>query len=113
MIQFDAYQEEAKRTCPEQLDISDRLSIGALGLAGETGEVVELIKKALHHGHPLDTAKVAKELGDCFWYLATIATAIGYNLSEVAQINVDKLRARYPDGFSKEASRNRKEGDAP
>lgn len=111
MKEFDAYQLEAKRTCPDSIPLSDQLSIGALGLAGESGEAVDLVKKALHHGHPLDASKLAKELGDVLWYLAVLAAAIGYDLSAVAEMNVSKLRARYPDGFSKDASRNRKDGD--
>lgn len=109
MIQFDAYQEEAKRTCPMNIDLRDRFLIGALGTAGEAGEIVETIKKSIFHGHELDTKKLAREIGDVLWYLAILATAIGFNLSDVAQLNVDKLRARYPEGFSHEASINRKE----
>lgn len=109
MKDFDNYQEEAKRTCPLNIDLRDRFLIGALGTAGEAGEIVETIKKSIFHGHELDTKKLAREIGDVMWYLANLATAIGFNLSEVAQMNVDKLRVRYPAGFSHEASKNRKE----
>ncbi len=100
---FDEYQHEALRTArPEPLDRA--LLIRALGLCGEAGEVAELIKKAVGHGHPLDRAKLTKEIGDVFWYLATLADAAGISLDVCAQENVRKLRERYPDGFSTAAS---------
>ena len=63
-----------------------------------------MIKKHLDQGHDLDTAHMAKELGDVAWYLALGATVIGYDLEDILQMNVDKLRARYPDGFDTERS---------
>lgn len=107
---FDAYQSEALRTAPEPHD-ERQLAIFALGLAGETGEVIELVKKHIGHGHALDREKMCKELGDVCWYLATLAKACGIPLSEVAEKNVAKLRARYPDGFDPKLSQNRKPGD--
>lgn len=56
-------------------------------------------------------AHLAKELGDVAWYLAVTAHAIGYDLETVLQMNVDKLRNRYPNGFEKERSLHRQEGD--
>lgn len=85
--------------------------MAAMGLAGEAGEVVDLLKKHLYHGHSLDRDKLTKELGDCLWYLAVLAHLNGVDLADVAAANVVKLRARYPDGFSEERSRNRKPGD--
>ena len=79
----------------------------ALGLAGEAGETADMLKKHLFHGKPLNHDDVVKELGDVLWYVAGMATAIGISLDDVAQRNVDKLRARYPDGFSAEASAQR------
>ena len=84
---------------------------GVLGLAGESGECVDMLKKHLFQGHPLDKEHMAKELGDVAWYLAVTAHAIGYKLEDVLQMNVDKLRARYPKGFNPEQSLHRKEGD--
>jgi NTP pyrophosphatase (non-canonical NTP hydrolase) len=103
---LDEYQALARRTLgvrtPEQ-----QLANAALGLAGEAGEVAETIKKHLFHARPLDRDEVVKELGDCLWYVAAMATAIGASLDEVAATNIDKLRRRYPDGFSPEASARR------
>jgi NTP pyrophosphatase (non-canonical NTP hydrolase) len=66
-----------------------------------------MLKKHLFHGKPLDADEVIKELGDVLWYVAGMATAIGVSLDDVGQRNVDKLRKRYPDGFSVEASAQR------
>lgn len=105
------YQAEALRTVPEMLT-ADRLLInGVMGLCGETGECADMIKKYLFQGHDLDSEHFAKELGDVAWYLAVAAYAIGYDLETVLQTNIDKLRARYPDGFDAERSRHRQEGD--
>jgi NTP pyrophosphatase (non-canonical NTP hydrolase) len=71
----------------------------ALGLAGEAGEVVELVKKACFHRAPYASDKMKKELGDLLWYINQMAHAHGLSLEEIAQANVDKLQARYPDGF--------------
>jgi NTP pyrophosphatase (non-canonical NTP hydrolase) len=103
-MDFDTYQEEAIRTAS---GLGDRLSVFALGLCGEAGEVAELIKKNRGHGHDLDKAKITKELGDVLWYVATLADALGISLDVIAQTNVNKLRARYPNGFSVEASKTK------
>ncbi len=76
----------------------------ALGRAGEAGEVVELVKKRLFHGHVLDRTKLTHELGDVLWYLGQLASAAGITLDEVAKANLAKLAARYPEGFSAQAS---------
>ena len=101
-MNLDNYQHNAART----LGDAD-LRILALGLCGEAGEAAEIVKKHMGHGHDLDVDNLAKELGDVLWYVAALATALDVNLSQVAQANVAKLRARYPDGFSEERSRNR------
>lgn len=83
----------------------------ALGLTGEAGEVADLIKKGEFHGHGVDKVELRKELGDVLWYLSQLARVGGLTLEEVAKGNVDKLAARYPEGFSQEASRNREEDE--
>lgn len=108
---LDGYQREAMRTAGPALRAEDGLVLSALGLTGEAGEYAEIVKKVAYHGHPLDADKAAKELGDVLWYLARAAQAIGIPLSEIAARNIQKLRARYPEGFSSERSINRAEGD--
>ena len=80
-------------------------------LCGESGEAIDLVKKWMMQGHELDKAHLAKELGDIAWYLAEAATAIGYDLETILQNNIDKLKARYPEGFDAERSMHRKNGD--
>lgn len=104
---LNRYQVEALRTAASYPDVLQRRTILALGLAGESGEFIDLIKKELGHGHPADVAKVAIELGDILWYVANMADAYGLSLSDIATMNVIKLKARYPEGFSTEASINR------
>lgn len=95
------YQELAGVTLPKDKYTSQRdvLTLGALGLAGETGEVVDVIKKHLYHDRPLDKDAILKELGDVAWYLATLCTALDFRLSDVLEANIAKLKARWPDGF--------------
>lgn len=79
----------------------------ALGAAGEAGELADDVKKVVFHGHELDAKKLQKETGDALWYLSQVAKALGYNLGAVAEANIEKLRQRYPEGFSEEASKAR------
>lgn len=105
------YQTEALRTAPAGINYFSKLLNGVMGLAGESGEAVDLVKKHVFHEHDLDTEHLAKELGDVAWYLAVTANVIGYDLETILQMNVDKLRKRYPDGFDPDRSQNREEGD--
>jgi NTP pyrophosphatase (non-canonical NTP hydrolase) len=91
---FAEYEREMARTYKH-----GRLAGHTLGLAGEAGEVADLVKKALYHDVPYTPEKIEKELGDVLWYLAAVAKEHGLELARIAQSNVDKLRARYPDGF--------------
>lgn len=70
-----------------------------------------IMKKVLFQDHEFDREHLAKELGDIAWYLAISADAIGYNLETIFQMNVDKLKARYPDGFDAEHSQHRRTDD--
>jgi NTP pyrophosphatase (non-canonical NTP hydrolase) len=84
---------------------------GCLGLAGESGEFLDIVKKWLFHEKPIDEEHMKKELGDVFWYAALICDAMGWSMDEIMQMNIDKLKARYPEGFDTEKSNHRKEGD--
>ena len=81
-----------------------------MGLAGEAGETLEVIKKHLYHNHDLDADKVAEELGDTLYYFARLAAEVGYSLEEIVLLNIQKRLARYPAGFDPERSRNRESG---
>lgn len=105
------YQVEALRTASGMSNDLPMWLNGALGLNGEAGEVADMVKKHLFQGHPIDFEHVAKELGDVAWYVAVTAHAIGYDLATILQMNVDKLRKRYPNGFEAERSLHREKGD--
>ena len=120
------YQEQAMRTNDghAQDRLADRMLAGIMqekdvaglvnglmGLSGEAGEVTDLFKKWIFHNAPLDEQHAKKEVGDVCWYIAMICHSMGWNLSEIMQMNIDKLKARYPEGFDTEKSNHRKEGD--
>lgn len=75
---------------------------GCLGLAGEAGETLDMIKKWIFHEKDLDRDHLKKELGDVMWYMAMICYSFGFDLDEILQMNIDKLKARYPEGFDTE-----------
>lgn len=108
---INEYQQLAMRTLNPQLDQKDVLINGVMGLCGESGEAIDIVKKHLAQNHELDKEHLAKELGDIAWYLAETATAIGYNLEDIFQMNIEKLKKRYPEGFTGDRSINRREGD--
>lgn len=108
---INEYQKLAMTTQNPALSERDVLLNGVMGLCGESGEAIDIVKKWLAQGHELDKAHLAKELGDIAWYLAETATALGLTLEEILQANIDKLRARYPEGFSTDKSLHRKEFD--
>ncbi len=101
---LDQYQREAERTVG-----ANTLTTLALGLCGEAGEFADKLKKQLAQGHTFTREQYLKELGDVLWYVANAARQLDANLSDVAQLNIDKLRARYPQGFEAARSVNREE----
>jgi NTP pyrophosphatase (non-canonical NTP hydrolase) len=106
---INEYQKLALTTLNPELKDKDILINGVMGLCGESGEAIDLVKKHLAQGHELDKEKLAKELGDIAWYLAETAYAIGYPLEDILQMNIDKLKKRYPEGFCTACSLNREE----
>lgn len=102
------YQKLALRTANEKCM---SLSNVGLGLTGEAGECADIIKKHLHHGHELDAEHLKKELGDVLWYVAVGCEVLGTTMEDVMNLNINKLKARYPEGFDPEKSQHRKEGD--
>lgn len=107
------YQRQAARTlidAPGKEYTADEIMLvwNAIGLAGEAGEVAEHVKKGVFHEHGIDELKLKKELGDVCWYVAAICTKLGIDLGDVMAANIDKLKQRYPQGWSAEDSINRK-----
>ena len=101
-MRVNEYQKAALRTESKAAKGYPRILQGLMGLNGEAGEAIDILKKNLFQGHPLDVEHLAKELGDVAWYLAISADAIGYDLETIFQKNIDKLKTRYPDGFDRE-----------
>ena len=105
------YQKRAMTTLNPELSKRDVLINSVMGLCGESGEAIDIVKKWMAHGHELDKAHLAKELGDIAWYLAEAATALDMDLEDILQANIDKLKKRYPEGFSCQRSQSRLQGD--
>ena len=108
---INEYQNLAMRTLNPELNKRDVLINSVMGLCGESGEAIDIVKKWMAHGHELDKEHLAKELGDIAWYLAEAATALDMDLEDILQANIEKLKNRYPEGFSSERSRIRLAGD--
>ena len=104
---INEYQHLAMRTSNSVPH--DRLLNGCLGLAGESGEVCDHVKKALFQGHELDKKHLIEEAGDVCWYLAELATGMGVSLESIMKKNIEKLMLRYPQGFDPERSKHREE----
>lgn len=107
------YQKLAMITLNPELDKKDVLINGVMGLCGESGEAIDIVKKHLAQGHTLDREKLIKELGDIAWYLAETAYALDVPLEEVLRRNIEKLRARYPEGFDTDRSIRREDSECP
>ncbi len=108
-MDFQEYQNLAQRTANGSLTRRQKMLNGAMGLCGESGEVIDIMKKHLAQGHPLDRGRILEEVGDVMWYCAELATALDANLEDVAHDNIMKLKRRYPDGFDPEHSIHRME----
>lgn len=109
-MEINEYQKLALRTYNSSNSL-DLILNGILGLCGETGEVSDHIKKSLFQGHDFDKEKVISELGDVCWYVAILAKGLDIDLETVMQKNIEKLKERYPDGFTAEKSINRQDED--
>lgn len=107
----EEYQKLAMRTCSIPNDrVMDKAYHAIFGLTSEAGEVSGILQKT-YQGHEIDLEHVEKELGDCLWMIAEACDAFGFSLDEVMELNIEKLRKRYPNGFSSENSLHRAEGD--
>jgi len=107
-ISFNKYQEEAYKLISDE-GKKDLITNGVLGLAGESGECCDIVKKYKFPGHPLNKEHLIDELGDVLWYIAETASGLGVSLEEIAEYNLNKLHKRYKDGFTKEESLHRVE----
>lgn len=125
-LTMDAYQEKALATKAKDMGLKLASAVDALGVSGESAEVLEVIlglilkasklsehvKKIAGHGHPAELALLTKELGDVLWYVAALASNFGLSLGDIARMNLEKLAKRYPGGeFDSERSRVRSQED--
>ena len=127
---INEYQELAMRTndgrsnerllvtlsVEKMIDTGHNIDVGSvlqacLGLSGEVGEFNDMIKKWIFHEKELDVEHLKKECGDIMWYVALMCHACKWDMDEIMQINIDKLKARYPEGFDVDRANNREEGD--
>jgi len=107
-MDFNEYQKLAMRTASDTSKQNLVLD-GVMGLCGESGECIDIVKKHMFQGHELNKQKLIDETSDCLWYLAAIASGLGVTLDEIARHNVEKLKKRYPNGFDADKSKNRSE----
>ena len=107
MMTLNEYQSLAQRTRNKGLSPDGHLLNGCLGLSGEVGEVCDLVKKCFYQDGRDIWAKLREEIGDVMWYVAEVVSAMGWDMDAVARENIDKLRARYPEGFEAEKSLHR------
>ena len=107
-MEIKNYEEAALKTLNKELNKEEMLLNGLMGLNGEAGEAIDLLKKHLFHGHELNKEKLILELGDIAWYLVETCSALDISLEEVLKANIEKLEKRYSGEFSKEKSINRK-----
>ena len=108
-MEANEYQRLAMTTLNPELSRRDVLINSVMGLCGEAGEAIDIVKKWMAHGHELDRDHLANELGDIAWYLAEAATALDLSLDEILEANIEKLKKRYPQGFDTARSQYRTE----
>lgn len=94
----------------EEIDVGGVIN-GLFGLSGEVGELTDMVKKWIFHNKSFDITHAQKELGDVMWYIAMTCESFGWSLDEIMQMNIDKLKKRYPDGFDTERANNRSPED--
>ena len=111
VMTLNEYQDLAQVTAQITDIMEDKIINGCMGMNGEAGECIDLLKKYLFQGHKLNKDKLMDECGDVLWYVAETARGLGYTLQEVAEHNIIKLKTRYPEGFDSWHSIHRKEGD--
>lgn len=111
-MDLETYRQDVLRTVRPDMSPRDGLLLGALGLSGEAGEVADALKKALFHGHPIETEALRDELGDVLWYVTFLCHTLGLSVTDVMAANVAKRQRRYPDGFSPERSLHRDDAGA-
>ena len=105
-VDFNLYQKLAQRTSATTTSI-DKIANGLMGMNGESGGALDILKKYWFQGHELDVEKIIEEAGDVLWYIAELCSGLGITVEDLARYNIGKLYNRYPDGFEVDKSVNR------
>jgi NTP pyrophosphatase (non-canonical NTP hydrolase) len=105
-MDIQTYLTESERTMVQKGHDMNLLH-GAIGICTEAGELLDAFKKKLYYGKELDVTNVKEEIGDMMWYVAILMRELNLDFDELLQINIDKLRARYPEKFSEANALNR------
>lgn len=105
-MDFNRYQDLARRTQNNELSQAQKVHHALFGLASEVGEIHAIFQK-FYQGHHIDTKELINEAGDALWFLAELCDWIGVGMDEVAEQNIEKLKKRYPLGFSEDRSVHR------
>lgn len=110
MIDWQGYLKDSSRTAAgTQHPIDQYITHGAIGISGEAGEILDTVKKSMFYGQPLDIVNIREELGDLMWYVAMLCRALDVDLQEILNENIAKLVKRYPDKFTEELAKERRD----
>lgn len=107
---LNEYQALAARTINKDLSNAQKAAHALHGMVAEVGELHGIYQK-IYQGHSGDLEHIKKELGDLLWFIAEYCTSFNWNLEDIAQMNIEKLKARYPEGFDADHSLNRASDD--
>lgn len=106
-MNINEYQNKVLRTFNQSNEVKENILQCLLGLNGEVGEVTDLFKKHFFQGHHLEPKSLNEEIGDVMWYIANLCNSLELDLSRILENNLSKLKLRYPEGFSEQASKER------
>ena len=109
-MKINEYQRLAARTMNLDLSPKEQYMHALHGMVGEIGEINSIYQK-IYQGHSIDLEHLEKELGDLMWFIAEFCTAHNWRLDDICEMNIQKLRDRYPDGFESDRSLHRAEND--
>lgn len=109
-MELNEYQKLASRTINKELNRNDNKYHALHGLVSEVGEIHGIYQK-VYQGHDFEFNHLIKEIGDLMWFVAELCTSLGVSLEDICELNIDKLKKRYPDGFEVDKSLHRVKGD--
>jgi len=99
MTDIETFIQQVKRTTSQEFSTRELIDLAALGIAGESGEIIDIIKKHFYHKKELNRDHLTDELGDLMWYVISLALTLDISFDDILTRNVEKLNRRYPSGF--------------